>query len=184
MKRISIDSLKNDRGSIMLVVLLILSLVTVLGMASSKTTFIEMQISSNQEIYKDNFFQADGAINEGTQVFANIGDDMANTPPAWMQQQTTLLLPPVTDSASQANEAAAVVNDAIWNQDANTDGVLDNTYSSVAFPGAQVMSVHRGIAPGSSLDVGSARLHIFEFYSRSQLNNGNVILKAGYRQPF
>lgn len=173
-----------ERGSIMVIVLLILSLLTVLGLSSSKTSFTELQISSNQSIYKQNFLQADAAMNEGMQIFANLGADMGNTPPAWMLPATTALLPAVTSAALQNNEYAAVSNDVTWNQDIDGTPGPDNSFTSQSFANAQVMAVHRGIAPGSNLVLGSSRMHIFEFYGRSQQNNGTVILKAGYRQPY
>lgn len=161
--------LKDDRGSIMMIVLLLLSLLTVLGLSSSKTTWIEMSVSNNQTVHKQNFYQAEAAISEGMQ---NMEDtDLENNPPAWMQPLGSGVL----TTGAGGTEVADVYTDATWTA---------NSQVSQSIAAAQMMSAYRGIAPGSSLGLGSSRIHVYDVYGRSQQNNGLAIIKMSYRKAF
>lgn len=162
--------LRNEQGSIMLIVLLIMSLLTVIGLASSKTTIIEMQISNNQTIHKQNFYQAEAAIGEGMQIMQDI-PDLSSNPPAWMQPLGSAIL----TTGPAGTEVADVYSDAIWTA---------NSQASQSLATAEMMSAYRGIAPGSSLDLGGSTIHVYDVYGRSQQNNGLAIIKMAYRKAF
>ncbi len=176
LQKTQILSSSNQKGSVMFIVLLILTLITMIGLTMSKTTFFEMQISSFHTIYKQNFAQADGAIREMSQNVAII-PDLSGAPPAWLLPISTPLLPAVNDAAGLTNEVQNVRNDATWTG-------AGNSTVSAAFPQARTIAVHRGIAPGSSLALGSQRIHVFDLYGRSQQNNGEVIIKTVYRDSY
>lgn len=172
------DYLDNQQGSIMLIVLLILSLLTVIGLSSSKTTWIEMGVSNNQTIHKLNFYQAEAAISEGMQ---NLEDtDLENNPPFWIQPLGSGIL----TTGPAGTEGADVYTDAIWDQDADADGVPDNSQVSQSFATAQMMGAYRGLAPGSSVSLGASRIHVYDVYGKSQQNNGLSIIKMSYRKAY
>jgi Tfp pilus assembly protein PilX len=60
--------LKNDDGSALVYALLILVLLTVLGLSSSRTTVSELKISGNDKLHKIAFFAADSGISNGRAV--------------------------------------------------------------------------------------------------------------------
>ena len=165
--------LNDEGGSIMLVTLLILSLVTILGLSASKTTLFEMQISNNQTVYKQNFYGAEAVIGEGMQILQDT--DLEVNTPAWVQPFGAALLSPAT-------EAADVYLEVTW--------VAPNSQDSVAIVPAppalplQMMSAYRGIAPGSSLDLGATRIHSYDVYGRDRQNNGLAIIKMAYRKAY
>lgn len=160
---------QDESGSIMLMVLLILSLVTVLGLSSSKTTWIEMNISNNQTVHKLNFYQAEGAINEGMQILEDT--DLKNNTFAWVQPKESTLLTP----GDNGNEVVNVYSDDIWD---------DNSQGSQSLPTAQMMSAYRGTAPGYSLTTGQSTVYLYDVYGRSQQNNGLSIIKMSYRKAY
>ena len=51
--------IKNEDGSIMIVTLLLLLLITIMGTASITTSNFEVQISDNEKKYQNDFYAAD-----------------------------------------------------------------------------------------------------------------------------
>ena len=64
--------LKNEEGSAMLVALMILMVLTIIGVSSSNTTTVELQIVRNDGIYKQNLYLAEAAAQEAIQNIWNI----------------------------------------------------------------------------------------------------------------
>ncbi len=159
--------LNNERGSIMLVTLLILSLMTILGLSASKSTITEMQISNNQMVYRQNFYDAEGAINEGMQMLEDT--DLENATPGWVRPFGSVALSPAT-------EAADVYIDATWTPPLGQ--------ASVAIPSADLMSAYRGVVPGGSLDLGGSTIYAYDVYGRDQSNNGMAVIKMAYRKAY
>jgi len=60
--------LKNDDGSALVYVLLILIVLTVIGLSSSRSTVSELKISGNDKLHKIAFFAADAGISTGRAV--------------------------------------------------------------------------------------------------------------------
>jgi len=54
--------LKNEKGSALIIALIIMTLLTLLGIAATTTSTIETQISSNDRLYKMAFYNADGGV--------------------------------------------------------------------------------------------------------------------------
>ena len=64
--------LKNDDGSALVYALLILVLLTVLGLSSSRTTVSELKISGNDKLHKIAFFAADSGVSTGRAVLNDL----------------------------------------------------------------------------------------------------------------
>jgi hypothetical protein len=60
-KKFSIFFRDNEDGFVMVGVLLGLALITILGVMATKTTTCELQISTNDQIYKSSFYAAEAA---------------------------------------------------------------------------------------------------------------------------
>jgi len=52
----------NERGSILVIVLLILALVTIMGISANTSTEIEIQVARNDRFYKEAFYNADSGV--------------------------------------------------------------------------------------------------------------------------
>jgi hypothetical protein len=61
-------TLRNERGSALIVALLMLVVLTLIGISASTTTTFELQISGNDKLYKMAFYQADGATEAGSEL--------------------------------------------------------------------------------------------------------------------
>lgn len=54
--------IKDGNGSILVVSMLVLSLLSMIGIAATTTSTIETQIATNDRIYKDTFYRAEGGL--------------------------------------------------------------------------------------------------------------------------
>ena len=61
-------TLRNERGSALVVALLMLVILTLIGISASTTTTFELQISGNDKLYKMAFYQADGGTEAGAEL--------------------------------------------------------------------------------------------------------------------
>lgn len=79
----------NEKGSLMVIAIIILMLLTLIGIAITTTASLEMQIASNDRLHKMAFYQADGGIEIGAELLeqnlgcpggfsATIGTDQTN----------------------------------------------------------------------------------------------------------
>jgi len=66
------DQAKKEEGSVLIVALLILVLLTIIGIAATRTGEIELQISGNEKIHKMIFYAADAGIEVGRAVLNDL----------------------------------------------------------------------------------------------------------------
>jgi Tfp pilus assembly protein PilX len=59
---------KNEEGSVLVIALVILVLLTVIGISASRNTAIELQISGNEKFHKMAFYAADGGTEVGAEL--------------------------------------------------------------------------------------------------------------------
>jgi hypothetical protein len=71
-------ALKNQNGSIMVIALMVLAIMTVISIMSSNTVVTENFIIRNIGIYKQNVNLVDAATQEGLQEMMQLPDDSAN----------------------------------------------------------------------------------------------------------
>lgn len=57
--------LKNDRGSVLIIALLVLVLLTIIGISATTTTTTDIQIASNEKVHSMTFYAADAGIEVG-----------------------------------------------------------------------------------------------------------------------
>jgi hypothetical protein len=71
----------NEQGSILVVVLLILALITIMGISGTTTTEIELQIARNDRFYKTAFYNADSGVHVTPKLISacvNDGEPVTN----------------------------------------------------------------------------------------------------------
>jgi hypothetical protein len=61
-------TLLNERGSTLLLAMLIISLLAVAGIMSSRTSTMETRISRNDRLYKLSFYEAEGGADAGSEL--------------------------------------------------------------------------------------------------------------------
>jgi Tfp pilus assembly protein PilX len=97
----------NEKGSTLLLSILILLLLTVIGIAATNTSTIEILISGNDKVHKMAFHQADGGTEVGIELveqnislagfdatdLANLGDVNVTTPNLYLNLSTNSTMP-------------------------------------------------------------------------------------------
>ena len=74
---------QNQHGAVLYGVLMVLLLLTIIGVASTKVSNTEVQISTNELIYQQNFYRAEGACMEAAELLEAVADP-STTPPTWL----------------------------------------------------------------------------------------------------
>jgi len=62
------STLKNEQGSVLVVALMILVLLTIIGISASTTSTIDIQIAGNEKFHKISFYAADGGTQAGIEL--------------------------------------------------------------------------------------------------------------------
>jgi hypothetical protein len=163
MSKINRFSTSAQGGSVLVIGMLMLVLLSLLGIAVTTTSTIEMQVAANERFYKENLYDAEGAALEAAQSLENT--DLKNVPPAWLE------------GIGGIDEANDMFNDAFWNDN-------NRTAPSANTPVARYSAVLTGFGPGSSLDVSVSRIHMYSVYGRAQRNNGTAVVRVNYRKAF
>ena len=154
--------LRNEDGSVIVLALIMLVLLTVIGMSASSTSTIEVQIAGNVARAKQNFYLAEAVAMEATQMVAEASAadlDLDSTTWAdWLYPDTVDLRDP--------------------------DVMIANGKVSTIDPNAQYAAVIHGVAAGSSLDMSAAsqlyEIDVVGIYS----GNGQSHLAVGFRKRF
>ena len=159
----------NDDGSVLIVALIMLVLITLMGISATTTTDIGLQIAGNDMIYKKNLYSAEGSAMEAIQTLENT--DLETSAPNWLTM------------AEGSIEDDEVRNDARW--DESFSGDLTGVGTSVTSAESKYIAVFEGMDEiQESLDVSKTRIHSYAIYGRSNQQNGVSIVKLGYRKAF
>lgn len=109
MNNISGSPTSNERGSILIVVVIVLLAVTVIGILASRTAFIEQRITSHDKTYKMTWFATDGNVQMTTELIEQNIEERGfgpTEPVAWGDGPVT-----VFTSAFWKNEESSVCAD-------------------------------------------------------------------------
>jgi Tfp pilus assembly protein PilX len=152
------SSLKNEDGYfLILATMMILALLTIFGVAASRTANTEIAVAANELVYQQNFYMAEGAAMEAVDRLAN-ADDMEDDPPAWLDLTPGAMHEGNVDSYW---DVAGIAND------------LDETGNTRFIAGIE------NVAQGSSLDMDKPKAYIIGIYGRCK-KNGVSMIKVGY----
>jgi Tfp pilus assembly protein PilX len=162
--------IKNEEGSAIVVAVMILMVVTIIGVSSTNTTTVELQIVRNDGIYKQNLYLAEAAAQEGIQRIWNL----SRTDPFRLERQAPAWLNNIDDFD--------LTNPGTWDNDGA--GGDDNAEVSSTDADA-ILAVTDRIAEGGSLDISSeTNAHQFAVFGIGNRNNGRVFIEIGYRERF
>jgi Tfp pilus assembly protein PilX len=155
----------HQEGSIVIVALVLLVLVTLMGVSITQITSVEMRIAGNERDYKRVFYLAEAAAMEALQRLENADPQDLKT--------STTALEWLHDSSTDLED-----KDNMKNTDSiSTESAFDqDTYFAVTA---------RGITGGSSLSVTtSSRLYSFDAYGYSEKQRGRAHIVGGYKRRF
>ena len=180
MKKLT-NTLNNEQGFVLVASLMMLMILLVIGIAATNTTTIELQISGNDKLAKQTFYQAEGVVAEAVRMITNDSSSNLEDPTLFPWLQLDPVGAGILTTGAGGTELADVYSDAFWTANGAT--------SLLPVAGTQTLEMvgaFRGLAPGGSLDLGASRLHDYAIYGRSRnpQTNSLVIVKEGLRVPF
>jgi len=148
----------QEQGSVLIVALVVLALFTLLSISSTATTNMEIRITGNENIQKENLYAAEAAAMRCAQ-------DMQDTD---LRVSSPTYLNPINSATQSQSDICSLNNTPFTELPATT-----------AFA-----SVSQGIASGSSLDMTKTRVHEYSVYGWCDRNRNLVIVEIGYRKAF
>ncbi len=164
--------LKNEDGSIMVIGMLMLVMLTLIGVSATTTSNIESQISSNERQYKRDFFRAEAAAMRTLQLLeeadkAQMKDRSFSLP--WLaQQDNDIDMSDPDDWSSDGENANAVKEDIV-----DEDGTI--VYS------AMNAAVEEGKAEGTSHDMtAESQMWKYSAFGHCESGNERIIVQMGY----
>ena len=157
---------KGEDGSVLVLALILLVLLTMLGIAATMTTEIETRIAGNENAYKNNLYRAEGAAMTGVQMLEDVTD-------------TSILKELSLDWLHSTLPDSKINRDINWNP-------ANNNSNQALNPENRYLAVYRGIAKGSSLDIGRSptALHQFSINGRSVEGDGEAIVDVGFKKRY
>ncbi len=168
-KKISAD---NEEGFILVICLLVMLVLTVIGIAATNNTTVELQVAGNEKIYITGFYLAEAASYEGAQRLENEPDpDNMKAPRTsfrWLfgsEKRDDLL-----------------DNDDEWDNNDGLDSGLTGGDSIVRLTGLDFGVIKGG--KGSSLKMTSTSVYGFALMGRSEMRNSKKIIEVGYKKRY
>lgn len=165
----AISILKNEEGTVIVVALLILVMLTIIGISGTNTTVTELQIVGNDARYRQNFYRAEGAVMEAAQM-------LENAPVGNLEDRTFTALTWLTGRNVNAKDMTVTGN---WDDDPTSPAC-----NSEAGTLAMYSAVEERVGPGSSLDMTGTQLYEYSIYGLWNANNGQSLIGIGYKMRF
>jgi len=177
------QTVKNEQGFVLIVSLLMLMVLMIIGIAATNTTIIELQISGNDKVRKETFYQSDG----GTQLAARLVEESLGTSGGFTALDTNnILVDPVNPnktvlivdtnlSDNSAGRDETNVSDASrdvayfpggydpTNVDPHTNIIADGVTSTTEGAGLQMLSGYEGEGKGAA---GGGSQILYTIYSQ------------------
>ena len=160
-----IDRMENEDGSVLIVALIILVLLTLLGIFAGRTSEVEIQIAANDMRYKRNLYSAEAVALECGQIIRD-ADSLDPGSLTWLHSMGVV----------SRND---ILDDTFW---------AGNSQQSADDSNARYLAVVEGIAEQTSLDMTKSQVHAYSVYGRwsnaANPNEGRGIVNLGYKKAF
>lgn len=162
-----IKNLKSEEGSVVLLTMMVLVLVTMFGFSALNNAETELIVAHNSRCYKQNMYRAEGVVMETAQLLET--SPVTELKP---DTKTNIWLADGTDDNAFEPETEE------W--EAGTTTATSNIY----LVNAEYAVVFEGVAPGSSLSMTETQMWQYSVYGKSDICNGEIGVVAGYRRRF
>lgn len=161
----------DEQGSVLVISMLILVMLTVVGFASMNTSSIEVMIAGNERTYKENFYRAEAANMAGGQRYDNLGDP----------SQGNMNFGNAGPGVSEANKLA-LMGAVNW---VSGTSLPDDPFNVAAAGQAldansRYHILYLGTCEVSSQDLGAPTIfYKYSVYGQSDIKGGNVTIQTG-----
>jgi len=161
--------LKNQDGAVVIIVaIMILALLTIVGIASLTTSNTEVRIAAQESVYQQNFYNAEGATMETVELLENTPNPKTGGL-SWLE---------LNIHSVSAND---ILDKSFWQ---SGNGTV-TPQSSAVLADTQFLAVSEGPVTGTSLAMGSTKVHAYTIYGRTAPpTRGETIIQIGYLKAF
>ena len=163
------QSLGNENGSAIVLALMLLSLLTVMGIWSTRKSNIETLIAGNEVARKQTFFRTEGGVIEGGfSIEEAATGDLSSRAPAWLTEAS--IAPDMTDPDNWDF-------DGVGADDTAAPTSIDNEVGFCA--------LDKGVTAGDSLLMtGASQVRTYAVYSFHDSRDGQSLMEVGYKRRF
>jgi len=164
-----LKSLTNENGSAIVIALMLLSLLTVMGIWSTRKSNIETLIAGNEVARKQTFFRTESGVIEGGYAIKDAAaSDLTAWTPDWLTQKDAAL--DMTDPA---------------NWDFDQVGGDDTAVPTTADSDVGFCAIDKGVTSGDSLVMTNAtQVRTDAVYSFHDSRDGQALMEVGYKRRF
>jgi Tfp pilus assembly protein PilX len=157
--------LKNNDGSVLAAVILILALLTLIAFASIDRSNTEVITAGNEIAFKQNIFNAESAVVENVHRINDASNDQIRETASfqWLNDQADL---------PDAGDIQDTINWTDTNSQADITG------------DARFLAINEGVTQGSSLDLSRPQIRAFSIYGQCRKSSGLSTVRIGYRKAF
>jgi len=155
--------LKTEDGSVMILALALLMLLTLIGISATRTSMIEIQIAGAKKTHTEHLFLAEGAAMQCAQDMENDPDLLTNT----------------TYVNDERTKSKGEIHDLIGNLNF-TNSLTSSIPASSGTSG--YATLYQGVV--GSIKMGQPTLHAYAVYGWHDTPQGRVIVELGYRRAF
>ena len=163
---------KDEKGSVLLIALLVMMAITVLGVLSIQSSMIELHLVRNERDIRETFYLSESAAFEGVQLLVDSKkEDRQDNIPVWhhrRKEKETLNL----DFRDVAQ----------W--DADGLGRDDNSIKSRFDKDSSIAAVEWDIVSGGSLVMTDSRLILTRVYGLCKKHNADQLIEIGYAMRY
>lgn len=161
----------DQRGSVLVIALLVMLAVTILGVMSIQTSAVELQIAGSERRMREAFYLAEAAAVEGVQRLLNAeSSDMNERHLTWHHFQK--------DIEAQSIDFRDPLD---WDVD---QVAPDNGISASVGEDVFIAAVEWRVATGSSLISTESRLYVNRIYGLCTKNNADTLIEIGYKSRY
>ncbi|PID78270.1 MAG: hypothetical protein CSA18_02330 [Deltaproteobacteria bacterium] len=181
----NINILSNQEGSVLLMTVLIMILLTIIGIMGINTSSSDLEVTRNYKVYKENLVLADAAVNEArTLVLRGVVDtsaswvnniiDLYNQNSAYFKKGTSY------DTANTPVQHEIDVKRLIQDWDTFKDGNSANDIPSINPTSLSSSEPDTEYIVYKNLNLPKEQIVVIV---RSRKNGGDVILEAAFAEP-
>lgn len=169
--------LGNEQGSVMVMAILILALLTIIGICSTNTSVMESQIVRNTAVRKQNFYRAEAAVIQAAQSLEDLKNTTILNSKSRSYLNTSGFPWLINDNSVDMTDRTA------WDHD-DADGD-DNAETAAIDPSVYYAVVRVNVAKKASLGMENPdQLYEYAVYGLCQDTGGEALIEAGFKKRY
>jgi Tfp pilus assembly protein PilX len=175
-----LHSIENEDGSVIILSLLVLVVLSIVGFSASRISTTEMQIVRNDATYQQNFYLAESGAIQAAQLLNNITDrtTLVNRNPTWLNT--------LADVDADNNSELDDVGTWFASSGGSQTGDLSNLSAiNPDMPSIEYAAVDLGVAAGQPLGINAVKVHNYTIVGIGNRNaRGQITVQIGYRKRY